>query len=212
MIKLRDITFGYDALGGSFHLGPVTIDIPKGEISFWMGPNGSGKSTLARIVCGELGASSGTIDGLRGSALYYHQNTSDNVFPDLRVNEHIRAISGEDRGLRILKWFPELRSVLRKYPDELSGGRVQLLAFAVALLRDYDLYIFDEVANHLDPDLAERVLAVIANELVETAGKHCVVITHDIRYWKRCGGSLTEFAEGLAVHSERRVGATDVTP
>lgn len=200
-ILIHELLYHYPGLEGSFQLGPLTAELPRGKFLFWVGHNGSGKTTLARLLCGEIQPHSGRITELNGSRIHHHQSVAENLFPDLRVVDHFRLLSRpNDDGIdEVRKRFPELEGIVGKYPDELSGGQLQLVAFSTVILEQHGLYIFDEVLNHLDSHLAARVIDWIKEKIVLPDSAACIVITHDLTCVRRYADIVYVFAEGRIV-------------
>ncbi len=197
MISIQDVTYSYPGLAGSFRLGPISLDVQEGKLVFWVGPNGSGKSTLARILCQEMVAESGSVTGLDGSFIYYHQSVEDNVFPDLTVRQHIRLLGRDQGSLKnVMRLFPELDAIGHKYPDELSGGQIQLVAFAALLARRRSFYVFDEVFNHLDAAISLRVVAALRELVIGEYKAHCVLISHDLTLTQSMADRVDVFCDG----------------
>lgn len=201
MISVRELVYRYPGVEGSFQLGPLSMELPEGKLAFWVGHNGSGKTTLARLLCGELQPHSGTVAGIGGPRMHHRQSVAENLFPDLRVGDHLRLLS-QPKSVRIAdlrERFPELEEMAGKYPDELSGGQLQLTAFATIVLAKHGLYIFDEVLNHLDPQLAIRIMSWIRERIVSEAGASCVVVTHDLTWVRRHAEVVHVFAQGRVI-------------
>lgn len=214
-IQIRGLSFAYSGLSGSFRLGPVDLDLQPGELTFWIGANGSGKSTLARILAGELRRSKGEILGIEGQVGYHHQALDENVFPTLTVAEHLRLLARTDGAVleALLVGFPELAESREAYPDQLSGGELQLLAFSGMVLQPRHVWIFDEVLNHLDGRTCRRVMEWIVRNLV-TPESIVVVITHDLNIATSRADAISVFREGRVVEAlkpkDEPVGAADL--
>lgn len=202
MIEVDAVEFTYPGLEG-FVLGPVSLTIQPGQLLFWIGSNGSGKSTLARIIAGEIAPRSGRLRGAPFEAVYHHQSLADNVFPELRVGDHISILSdtGRVRLQKLEQYFPEISGLIGRYPDELSGGQLQYISFVFHMLQRRDLYIFDEVLNHLDPDRAMRVITCIKELLVAEEQACCIVISHDLELAAMMADTVHAFRDGRLVEA-----------
>jgi ABC-type oligopeptide transport system ATPase subunit len=183
----------------------VSFELRAGEVVSLIGESGSGKSTIGRMILRLTGASSGTITfdgtdvtGLRRGALkeYYRQaqgvfqdpfSTYNPVFKADRVLALIRqsyfpGVGDEqwrqrvDDALAAVNLNPEL--VLDKYPHQLSGGQLQRLLIARALLLDIKLLVADEVISMLDASTRIDVLNLLAD--LKERGLAVLFITHDL--------------------------------
>lgn len=198
MICCTNLTYTFKEQISPFELGPVSVTIPAGKVVFWVGHIGSGKSTLARLLCGELPPDSGSVEGLKGTSIYHHQTVVDNIFPDLSVADHMRLLGHDINTKKLLVdgLLPEISSLLNKYPDELSGGQLQLVAFTTVILENHTLYVFDEVFNNLDHIHADRVMNAIRRILSENDHAHCIIITHDLELVRKTADLVHVFFEG----------------
>jgi len=196
MITLNNATFSYAESLDGFTLGPIALELRPGRIYGWMGHNGSGKSTLASLLAGHRKLRSGEIHGLPKRVIHFQQKVLSNIFPDLTVGDHLALCQDRARREEILKLFPVLGSSVNKYPDVLSGGQLQRLAFALTLFQDHQLYLFDEVTNHLDPQTVELVGGTLRELLRRDSQKYCVFITHDNSFIRKYCDSVVTFEEG----------------
>lgn len=198
-ITIQDLTFTYaDSLDG-FRLGPVNLSLERGRVYGWQGHNGSGKSTLASILAGSRKHSGGKIFGLPANVLYFQQNISANIFPDITVEEHFRLGGNGSRSQLILRLFPSLREHFKNYPDALSGGQLQRLAFSLALTRDFDLYLFDEVTNHLDAGTSRIVGETMRGIVRDQPETTVVFVSHDKQFLDAYADRIFSFEEGQIV-------------
>lgn len=198
MIAVKNVGYGYKGLTGSFRLGPVSVEIPAGKMVFWIGHIGSGKTTLARILCGEITADEGQVEGIKRTAIYHHQSVMDNIFPDLKVTDHFRLLNNNAQrpNTTRARVLAELAELGNKYPDELSGGQLQMVAFGSIILEEHSLYVFDEVFNNLDHRHAVEVLTSIKGILSEQPETHCIIITHDLELVRDSADIVHVFQDG----------------
>lgn len=200
MITFEQITYRHpDSAGNSFQLTVPSLRINTGSVYGWHGHNGSGKSTMASILAGVVTPDNGRVEGIPQRVLYFRQDISANIFPDLRVSEHLEICHGTKRRETIASRFPDIKHLSNKYPDQLSGGELQRLAFAMVLTRDFDLYIFDEVTNHLDRETSD-LIGTIMKEIVTTRPESVVVfITHDEDFLKQTADFTVCFRNGKII-------------
>lgn len=172
--------------------GPIDLDVAPGELVALVGVSGSGKSTVLSAITGETPLSSGSIDlgGVPISALSRHGRRAT----ILRIPQHPVALgstAAESVGLgcpgasaderRDALAGVGLAGMAERRPGELSGGELQRLAVARALLttkaRPISLLLADEPTAHLD---AGRVVQVVEGlRAAADAGVAVLVVTHD---------------------------------
>lgn len=195
-VTVADVGYQYSGLAGAFRLGPISLEIPFGKLTFWVGANGSGKSTLARILAGELGDGVTRPRNAQRMVTYHHQALGENVFPTLTVSDHLRLAGIEaDARSEVSEMFPELVAVRSRYPDELSGGQLQLLGFVFLAQRGRRLYIFDEVLNHLDRSVAAGIFRWIRQNVLSDKSA-VVVISHDLAAATMHADTVVVFEDG----------------
>lgn len=196
MINLTQIRYSYTSEMEGFALGSLDLRLEAGKVYGWRGHNGSGKSTLASILVGEKQQQSGTVSGLPERSFLFAQRIAENIFPELTVAQHFKLFGNSSNRNRVEQTFPELIKRFDNYPDELSGGELQRLAFSMAFLKDFQLYIFDEVTNHLD-DAAKRIVGSMIRDWVSgDYGRYAVFISHDKEFQKSFCDEVIEFEEG----------------
>jgi ABC-type oligopeptide transport system ATPase subunit len=183
----------------------VTFDIEPGEVVSLIGESGSGKTTVGRMILRLTGVTSGSITygGKDVSALrkrelrgYYGQvqgvfqdpfSSYNPVFKADRVFELIRG--NYLRGLSRTDWEKKLRRSLEdvglepadvrgKYPHQLSGGQLQRLLIARALLLDIQFLVADEIISMLDASTRIDVLNLLGDR--KARGLGILFVTHDL--------------------------------
>lgn len=178
MLKAQDIFAGY---GKMQILNGVTVDAKPREVTVIVGPNGSGKSTLLKTIAGLTTIYQGTIevDGQEITGLASHKIArsgiaylpqTDNVFTNLTVTENLRLAGYtlddklyRTRLGRIFQLFPQLSAYTNTKALNLSGGERQMLAMALALIREPGVIMFDEPTANLAPKIATQVLNLISS-------------------------------------------------
>jgi branched-chain amino acid transport system ATP-binding protein len=178
LLNVQNIFAGYGRLQ---ILNGVTLDAKPKDVTVIVGPNGSGKSTLLKSIAGLTSIYKGTIalDGHEISGMPSHKIArsgiaylpqTDNVFTNLTVSENLRlagytveAKSFETRLTRILQLFPQLQAYTKTKALNLSGGERQMLAMALALIREPNVIMFDEPTANLAPKIATQVLNIISS-------------------------------------------------
>lgn len=168
MIQLRQVTVRV----GSFHLGPVSFEIPEGEWWGLSGPSGSGKTKLLETIAGLVPCQSGEIwlagadqtlaPPERRAIGFVYQDSL--LFPHLSVRENIAfARRGEADPQRLLELAAELQidALLDRRPRQVSGGERQRVALARALYRQPRILLLDEPLSALDNELREQTVDLL---------------------------------------------------
>ncbi len=214
-LQLRDVCYAYSGDQEAFRVGPLNIDIQRGELIFITGGNGSGKSTFAHLLTGIFQPSSGEIlyNGVAAdtSAGSYRDRVSV-VFTDPYLFSH----NYEDyryadlRGpLENYAAQLELQDVLKidyeadRISKDLSKGQQKRLALIYALLENRPLLIMDEWAAEQDPEFRRYFYTVLLPELKAT-GKTVLLITHDDRYF-HCADRILKFEHGNTINQNYTV-------
>ena len=183
----------------------VSFVVKPGEVVSLIGESGSGKTTIGKMILRLISITSGRIvlDGadvsaIRGSALKAYYRNVQGVFQDpfssynpiFRIYRAFDAIREE--------YFPDMhrdawddkvaatiesvqldpRAALGKYPHQLSGGQLQRLLVARALLLDIKLLVADEIISMLDASTRIDVLNLLGD--LKARGLGIIFITHDL--------------------------------
>jgi peptide/nickel transport system ATP-binding protein len=183
----------------------VSFDIDRGEVVSLIGESGSGKSTVGKMVLRLTTATAGsiTVDGVDVAALsrrrlrsYYADvqgvfqdpfSSYNPVFKVDRVFEMIRA--NYLHGLSRSEWTTKVRTsleavglepadVLGKYPHQLSGGQLQRILVARALLLEIKYLVADEIISMLDASTRIDVLNLLGD--LKQRGLGILFVTHDL--------------------------------
>jgi len=172
----------------------VSVDIDDGEFVILVGPSGCGKSTLLRMVAGLEEISSGDvrIGGkvvndrppkdrdiamvFQNYALYPHMTVYDNMSFSLRLKR--RPASEIDSKVKHAASILDLEKLLDRYPRQLSGGQRQRVAMGRAIVRDPQVFLFDEPLSNLDAKLRVQMRVEI-KELHQRLKTTTIYVTHD---------------------------------
>ncbi|MBY3106193.1 sn-glycerol-3-phosphate ABC transporter ATP-binding protein UgpC [Rhizobium laguerreae] len=190
-VQVSDVTKKYGSLQV---MHGVSVDIEDGEFVVLVGPSGCGKSTLLRMIAGLETVSSGDIRiGSRvvtnappkerdiamvfqSYALYPHKTVAENMGFPLKMAKRPKAEIAEKvgRAAEIL----DLTRYLDRYPKQLSGGQRQRVAMGRAIVRDPQVFLFDEPLSNLDAKL-RVTMRVEIKELHQRLKTTTVYVTHD---------------------------------
>jgi multiple sugar transport system ATP-binding protein len=172
----------------------VSIDIQDGMFVVLVGPSGCGKSTLLRMIAGLEIISDGEIEiggrvvndippkerniamVFQNYALYPHMTVTANMAFSLKLQSAPRA--DIDRRVHRAAEILGLTSMLGRYPRQLSGGQRQRVAMGRAIVRDPQVFLFDEPLSNLDAKLRVAMRAEI-RALHQRLGVTTVYVTHD---------------------------------
>jgi len=172
----------------------VTVPIEDGAFVVLVGPSGCGKSTLLRMLAGLENITSGTIAigdrvvnnvqpkerdiamVFQNYALYPHMTVAQNMGFSLKL----RKARQDDISSRVKKAADilDLAPLLERYPRQLSGGQRQRVAMGRAIVRDPQVFLFDEPLSNLDAKLRVAMRAEI-KELHQRLKTTTVYVTHD---------------------------------
>lgn len=194
-VELRGVTFSYD--GTKNALSDISLKISTGQTAAFVGPSGGGKSTLASIVARFFDPQQGKVlvggvdvkdigkEELMNTVSFVFQNSKlikasilDNVRlgkPNATEAEVMQALKAA-QCMDIIEKFPNgVNTMIGSEGVYLSGGEVQRIAIARAVLKNSPIIILDEATAFADPDNEAKVQAAF-NELAR--GKTVIMIAH----------------------------------
>ena len=196
-IRFKNVTKQYK--NGVVAIYNLNLSIEKGDFCFVIGGSGSGKSTLTKLLYREEKPTKGEIvlgglkvNKLRNSNVYKLRRKLGIVFQDYRllpkanVYENVAfaleviGLSKKEIRPKVLKAIElvGLKSKLRDYPDNLSGGEQQRVAIARAIVNEPKLLICDEPTGNLDPAMSKEIVDLLA-EINKKVGTTVIMVTHD---------------------------------
>ena len=175
-------------------LHELDLDIPEGEFLVLLGPSGCGKSTLLNCIAGLLEPSEGKIF-IKGKNVTWEEPKDRGIgmvfqsyalYPQMTVERNLSfglRVSGmaKDEITKRVKRASEilqLEPFLARKPTALSGGQRQRVAIGRALVRDVDVFLFDEPLSNLDAKLRAE-LRVEIKRLHQRLGNTMIYVTHD---------------------------------
>ncbi|PIO96595.1 ABC transporter ATP-binding protein [Pleomorphomonas carboxyditropha] len=172
----------------------VSVDIDDGDFVVLVGPSGCGKSTLLRMIAGLEDITAGTLSiggtvvnnlppkkrniamVFQNYALYPHMTVGQNMGFSLKLGGVPKAEIGHkvEAAAKALG----LAELLDRFPGQLSGGQRQRVAMGRAIVRDPQVFLFDEPLSNLDAKLRVVMRAEIKS-LQASLGTTTVYVTHD---------------------------------
>jgi multiple sugar transport system ATP-binding protein len=190
-VEIRDVKKAY---GATQVIHGVSVDIRDGEFVVLVGPSGCGKSTLLRMIAGLENITGGEIRigprvvnnvppkerdiamVFQNYALYPHMTVADNMAFSLKLRRAPRdeIAAKVNRAAEILG----LQKLLDRYPRQLSGGQRQRVAMGRAIVRDPQVFLFDEPLSNLDAKLRVAMRTEI-KALHQRLTTTTVYVTHD---------------------------------
>lgn len=175
-------------------LHKVDIDVQEGEFLVLVGPSGCGKSTLLNMIAGLEDITSGTIS-IKGNSMNGVHPSRRNIamvfqsyalYPNMTVGQNITfglEMHGtpkpeRDKAMSEVAKLLQIEQLLDRKPGQLSGGQRQRVAMGRALVRDPDVFLFDEPLSNLDAKLRVDMRTEI-KKLHQKLGTTIVYVTHD---------------------------------
>ena len=190
-IEVKDAVYRYTIEEDEFLLGPVSLEINRGEITFVTGGNGSGKTTLLKILLSFYKPEEGVVllDGEDVSAKQKdYREMFSCIFSDFHLFEKAYGINPNllpivNENLKQFNLHNRVKLNGNKFSTiNLSTGQKKRLALAIALAEEKDIYILDEWAAEQDPEYRDYFYNSLLHEL-KARGKTLIVVSHDGRYF-----------------------------
>lgn len=201
MISFKNVTKRF---GSVVALEKVSFDIKDGEFVFLTGVSGSGKTTILKLILAEIKPDSGNIevgkvdvDNLTASDLPIYRQKIGTVFQDFKVlpertvGENV-SVALAVIGLPESSWEARIKHVLKlvgltsqinMFPSQLSGGELQRVSLARALVVNPILILADEPTGNLDWKTSDSVMEIF--EKVNKEGKTVIMATHNMEIIKK---------------------------
>ncbi len=190
-ITLKDIKKYF---GSVEVLHDINLTIPDKKLTVFVGPSGCGKSTLLRLISGLEFPTSGSIFiekrcmnnvppakrnlamVFQSYALYPHMTVYENMAFGLRLSQHNK--SEIKKKIEEVSKILHIDLLLNRKPKQLSGGQQQRVAIGRALVRNPEVYLFDEPLSNIDATLRVKMRTELA-KLKADLQKTMVYVTHD---------------------------------
>lgn len=185
--------------GNIIALKPVSLEADGGEIVFITGRSGSGKTTLIRLILGEISPTSGKIvfkgtdiSMFKGGKLSQYRQKIGVVFQDFKVLAEKTVRENVEIALAVVgvpsvEWGKRVDDVLKMvgllergelFPAQLSGGELQRVSLARALVVNPDMILADEPTGNLDWQTSEGIMDLFVK--VAESGKLVIMATHNL--------------------------------
>ncbi|MDL2401608.1 ABC transporter ATP-binding protein [Rhizobium mayense] len=172
----------------------ANLEVKDGEFVVFVGPSGCGKSTLLRMIAGLEDISGGdiriggrTVNDVEPAdrgiamvfqsyALYPHLTVEQNLSFGLRMNGNPKADT--DRRVKQAAEILQITELMQRRPKQLSGGQRQRVAIGRAIVREPQIFLFDEPLSNLDAELRVQMRVEISR-LHKKLGTTMIYVTHD---------------------------------
>ena len=189
-----DINNATKSYGAVEVLHKVDISVEEGEFLVLVGPSGCGKSTLLNMIAGledittgEIAIKGQTMNGVHPSkrniamvfqsyALYPNMTVGQNITFGLEM--HGVPKPEREKAMKEVAQLLQIEQLLDRKPGQLSGGQRQRVAMGRALVRNPDVFLFDEPLSNLDAKLRVDMRTEI-KKLHQNLGTTIVYVTHD---------------------------------
>lgn len=190
-ISVKDLTLNF---GATSVLKKLNLDVAEGEFIVLLGPSGCGKSTLLNCLAGLLDITDGQIwikdqnvtwtePSKRGIGMVFQSYA---LYPQMTVRGNLSfglknaKVPQAEIDIRVARAAEilQMEALLDRKPAALSGGQRQRVAIGRALVRDVDVYLFDEPLSNLDAKLRSE-LRVEIKRLHTRLNNTMVYVTHD---------------------------------
>lgn len=179
-----------DAVSFSYHDGKnvfknLSVRLHIGDFCVFLGRNGTGKSTLAKLILGILKPLEGRIAAKEARIGWIPQDIEmrgESIIDSIRLKDQNISADTVKYALQICcleDWVQSLPNGIYTHisPETISGGQLQLLSIARALVRNPDLLVVDEVSNNLDIVMKQKIYETLSKC---SKGRTIVLVSHDI--------------------------------
>ncbi|WP_319022893.1 sn-glycerol-3-phosphate ABC transporter ATP-binding protein UgpC [Mesorhizobium sp. B4-1-4] len=190
-VAIQDLSLNFGAVSV---LKTLNLDVAEGEFIVLLGPSGCGKSTLLNCIAGLLDISEGSIF-IKGKNVTWEEPKDRGIgmvfqsyalYPQMTVEKNlsfglrVAGVPKDEIAKRIARAAEilQIEPLLQRKPAALSGGQRQRVAIGRALVRDVDVFLFDEPLSNLDAKLRSE-LRVEIKLLHRKLQNTMIYVTHD---------------------------------
>jgi cell division transport system ATP-binding protein len=217
MIEFKNVTKEY--ANGFVALKNINLKIESGEFVFIIGSSGAGKTTITKLLLkeeevtkGKLTVNENDLTKMPDRKVPYYRRTLGYVFQDFRLFSNMTVyeniafamrVVGEP-GSKIKKMVPAIletigmKSKLKSYPKELSGGEQQRVVLARAVVNRPDTIIADEPTGNLDPKMSLEIMESL--ERINKMGRTVIVVTHEKALVDRFKKRVISIKTGMVIN------------
>jgi len=202
--------------GSLIALNNISLKINSGDFVFLTGPSGSGKTTILKLILGETTASSGEVNvngvdvkGLSSKELPGYRQKIGVIFQDFKVlpertvGENIEVALAVT-GVSVDSWPERVKHVLKltnlsrhidSFPSQLSGGEIQRVSLARALVVNPNIILADEPTGNLDWETSDKLMELF--EKINNEGKTIIMATHNMEIVKKYKKRIINLVDGI---------------
>jgi branched-chain amino acid transport system ATP-binding protein len=209
MLEVEDIHAYY---GSSYIIRGVSLRVEKDEVACLLGRNGAGKTTTIKSLMGILPLRKGSVkyngQQLRGLRPFQiarigvgYVPEDRRIYPDFTVRENLEIVPHRLGGKakltleEIFDFFPDLKKLEQRFGYQLSGGELQMLAIARALIGNPELMLLDEPTEGLAPLVVSALLESI--EKLRKKGRSVLLAEQNARAAIKVSNKVYILSEGI---------------
>lgn len=218
MVKFKDVSKRF---GSVLALEKISFEVEKGEFVFITGPSGAGKTTILKLILGEILPDSGevlvggaNIADLSVSDLPFYRQGVGTVFQDFKVLPERTVRENVEVALAVIglpqeEWEARIAHVLKLvglvsqidlFPRQLSGGELQRVSLARALVVNPKILLADEPTGNLDWETSDSMMKIF--EKISKEGKTMIMATHNEEIVKKYKKRVIHIVGGKMNHGK----------
>jgi len=216
VVKFKDVTKRF---GSVMALDKVSFEVKKSEFVFITGPSGAGKTTILKLILGEYFPDTGQVevDGtdvrvIKDEDLPHFRQKIGVVFQDFKVLPERTVSENVEVALAVIglsesEWHERIMHVLKLvglskqadlFPSQLSGGELQRVSLARALVVNPNILLADEPTGNLDWETSEAIMELF--EKINKEGKTVIMATHNLEILKKYKKRVIHLVSGKIIN------------